>query len=90
MAVKDLAYHQGTVWPWLIGPYCDALAIVQYGQGISHEETKREISRTIAPLVQFCLESEFKSLPEGSPVILPTIQEAQHRKPGVSGKFFVF
>lgn len=21
---RDLAYHQGTVWPWLIGPYFDA------------------------------------------------------------------
>jgi glycogen debranching enzyme len=20
----DLAYHQGTVWPWLLGPYVDA------------------------------------------------------------------
>jgi predicted glycogen debranching enzyme len=23
-ADRDLAYHQGTVWPWLIGPYVDA------------------------------------------------------------------
>lgn len=22
---RDSAYHQGTVWPWLIGPYCEAL-----------------------------------------------------------------
>jgi glycogen debranching enzyme len=21
---RDLAYHQGTVWPWLIGPYVEA------------------------------------------------------------------
>jgi predicted glycogen debranching enzyme len=25
---KDRAYHQGTVWPWLMGTYCDSLAIV--------------------------------------------------------------
>ncbi|MBI4615857.1 MAG: glycogen debranching enzyme family protein [Planctomycetes bacterium] len=24
-AERDLAYHQGTVWPWLLGPYGDAL-----------------------------------------------------------------
>lgn len=24
-AERDAAYHQGTVWPWLIGPYSDAL-----------------------------------------------------------------
>jgi glycogen debranching enzyme len=23
---RDIAYHQGTVWPWLIGPYADARA----------------------------------------------------------------
>ena len=22
---RDEAYHQGTVWPWLVGPYVDAL-----------------------------------------------------------------
>jgi predicted glycogen debranching enzyme len=25
-AGRDRAYHQGTVWPWLIGPYADACA----------------------------------------------------------------
>jgi predicted glycogen debranching enzyme len=27
-AERDRAYHQGTVWPWLIGPYADAAAAV--------------------------------------------------------------
>jgi predicted glycogen debranching enzyme len=25
-AQRDRAYHQGTVWPWLVGPYADAVA----------------------------------------------------------------
>jgi glycogen debranching enzyme len=25
LAKLDEAYHQGTVWPWLLGPYCDAV-----------------------------------------------------------------
>ena len=25
LRARDAAYHQGTVWPWLIGPYVDAL-----------------------------------------------------------------
>ena len=29
---RDLAYHQGTVWPWLIGPFCDGWLRV-YGEG---------------------------------------------------------
>jgi len=26
MTTRDTAYHNGTVWPWLIGPWCDAIA----------------------------------------------------------------
>lgn len=25
VSARDSAYHQGTVWPWLLGPYADAL-----------------------------------------------------------------
>jgi glycogen debranching enzyme len=28
---RDAAYHQGTVWPWLIGPYIDAWERVHPG-----------------------------------------------------------
>ena len=30
-AARDAAYHQGTVWPWLIGPYHDAVAASRGG-----------------------------------------------------------
>jgi len=26
-AARDRAYHQGTVWPWVIGPYVDACRV---------------------------------------------------------------
>lgn len=29
---RDKAYHQGTVWPWLIGPFCEGWLRV-YGEG---------------------------------------------------------
>ena len=29
LLTRDAAYHQGTVWSWLIGPYIDALARVR-------------------------------------------------------------
>jgi len=32
-AERDAAYHQGTVWPWLIGPYADAVR--RAGRGAS-------------------------------------------------------
>ena len=28
-ADRDAAYHQGTVWPWLLGPYVDAARLVK-------------------------------------------------------------
>jgi predicted glycogen debranching enzyme len=34
-AARDGAYHQGTVWPWLIGPYVDAArAVGRTDQGV--------------------------------------------------------
>lgn len=31
-ATRDRAYHQGTVWPWLMGPFCEGWLKV-YGEG---------------------------------------------------------
>ena len=34
VAARDAAYHEGTVWPWLIGPYadaCDRLGVAREG-----------------------------------------------------------
>lgn len=43
---RDCAYHQGTVWGWLIGPYCDAYAKVN-GTG---KTQKKEIAGLLAGL----------------------------------------
>jgi glycogen debranching enzyme len=32
LRARDAAYHQGTVWAWLIGPYVDAWLRVHPGQ----------------------------------------------------------
>jgi predicted glycogen debranching enzyme len=32
---RDSAYHQGTVWPWLMGPYCEAYLKVYGSRGVS-------------------------------------------------------
>lgn len=34
---RDLAYHQGTVWPWLFGPYLDAVAAIDGPEATSWE-----------------------------------------------------
>ncbi len=44
---RDKAYHQGTIWPWLIGPYCEA--ILRTGDFSS--DARRQALRVITPLL---------------------------------------
>ncbi len=45
---RDEAYHQGTVWPWLLGPYIEAYLSVN---GRS-EETRQEAIEILRPLLE--------------------------------------
>ncbi len=47
-AQRDAAYHQGTVWPWLIGPFVDAWLKV-HGDTPANRRQVRE--RCLAPLL---------------------------------------
>ncbi len=44
---RDGAYHQGTVWPWPLGIYCDALLKVAW----DIDSATRELLDTISPLL---------------------------------------
>jgi predicted glycogen debranching enzyme len=33
--VRDNAYHQGTVWPWLVGPFCEGWLRIYGNQGVN-------------------------------------------------------
>ena len=48
IAERDAAYHQGTVWPWLIGPFVDAWLIVNGDDGARRAEARRKF---LAPLL---------------------------------------
>jgi len=43
---RDGAYHQGTVWPWLIGPFLTAFIKVNRNSG----EARRQAAEWLAPL----------------------------------------
>lgn len=45
---RDAAYHQGTVWPWLLGTYCDAWFNV-HGQDV---EQKNHIKKVVLSAVE--------------------------------------
>ncbi len=57
MADRDSAYHQGTVWPWLIGPF---IAAYRYAYGESAQSSARA-SQFLRPL-----EEEFSTCCLGS------------------------
>ncbi|MDM7940341.1 MAG: amylo-alpha-1,6-glucosidase [Methanothrix sp.] len=45
---RDGAYHQGTVWPWLMGPYVDALLSVN-----DYSDESRKLARSLLqPLLE--------------------------------------
>ena len=62
--VKDQAYHQGTVWPWLMGPYVDALVRVRRAQGWDEGRIRDEVRGVMTPLVEFLVSQPEGSLPE--------------------------
>ncbi|MBI5241799.1 MAG: 4-alpha-glucanotransferase [Elusimicrobia bacterium] len=61
---KDQAYHQGTVWPWLIGPYVDALVRVRRAQGWDQARIQAEVQAVMTPLVESLVSRPEGSLPE--------------------------
>ena len=60
MMARDAAYHNGTVWPWLIGAYAEA--VLRAG-GFS-EDAKSEARASIAPLLAVLRGVGLGQLPE--------------------------
>lgn len=59
-AERDSAYHQGTVWPWLLGPYVEAL-LKTHGRGPAALSRARAV---LAPLRAFVLGDGLGQIPE--------------------------
>lgn len=47
MMSRDGAYHNGTVWPWLLGPFCEAVLRA----GAFNEASKSEVRSLLQPLL---------------------------------------
>jgi predicted glycogen debranching enzyme len=69
---RDKAYHQGTIWPWLMGPYAEAVLRV----GKFSDESRAEAMEAVMPLLNFMKDKGIGQLHE--------IHEAQspHRPVG--------
>ena len=57
---RDSAYHQGTVWPWLIGAYIDALLLVEG----ANKNTVAKAESALQPLAMYSLTASLGQLPE--------------------------
>jgi glycogen debranching enzyme len=53
---RDFAYHEGTVWPWLVGPFVDAWIRVR---GATPEASREASDRFIDPLRERLAELSF-------------------------------
>ncbi|MEX0885039.1 MAG: amylo-alpha-1,6-glucosidase, partial [Phycisphaeraceae bacterium] len=60
---RDEAYHQGTIWPWLIGPYAEAVLRA----GDFSDDARREAREAITPLLDRLLEQTGQTAPAGDP-----------------------
>jgi len=58
---RDGAYHQGTVWPWLMGPFVEAWVRVRGGTAEAMAEARR---RFLEPLLAHLDEAGVGHLPE--------------------------
>lgn len=55
MMSRDRAYHNGTVWPWLIGPYCEALLRANDFSASAKAEARAALQPLIDSLNEGCL-----------------------------------
>ena len=51
---RDAAYHRGTVWPWLIGPYAESILRA----GSFSPEARRKAADALAPLRAYAASNE--------------------------------
>ena len=58
---RDGAYHQGTVWPWLLGPFVEAWVRVRGGTSRAKGEAR---ARFLGPLLEHSNEAGLGHIPE--------------------------
>ena len=76
---RDAAYHQGTVWPWLIGHYIDAYLRVRAGSASAHVSCCAHFPST-------CAKRASAASAKSSTRKIPTRRAAASRRRGASRK----
>ena len=55
MACRDAAYHQGTVWPWLAGPYVEAYLYAFNGSHAAKKHCREVVQSLLELTSNYCL-----------------------------------
>ena len=91
MESRDRAYHNGTVWPWLMGPYCDAVQKLN-DSGSADQQVRELLKPLIASLDDGCLgqiaeiyDGDEPQQPHGCPAQAWSIAEVARIWPGMTG-----
>jgi len=72
---RDSAYHQGTAWPWLVGPYVDALFAVEDPR-TARQEAARILDGLLDSMETGCL-GQINEIFDGDPPQRPVGAAAQ-------------
>jgi len=55
LMARDAAYHNGTVWPWLIGPYCEAVLRTEPDRQSARNHVNEAVAPLLATLDEGCI-----------------------------------
>jgi predicted glycogen debranching enzyme len=68
---RDHAYHQGTVWPWLMGPFVEAWVRVRAGTAEAKREARRRFLLPLQLHLQEAGVGHISEIADASPPYLP-------------------
>lgn len=80
--VRDEAYHQGTIWPWLIGPFAEAVL----RQGDFSPQARQQASHAIAPLLTIIRAGTGEDQAAPEPGALGQLHEIYEADPDDAGR----
>ncbi|HUD71355.1 MAG TPA: amylo-alpha-1,6-glucosidase, partial [Dongiaceae bacterium] len=70
-AERDAAYHQGTVWPWLLGPFVEAWVRGRGGTPAAKREARRRFLEPLAPHLEAAGLDHLPEIADGDPPHAP-------------------
>jgi len=87
---RDSAYHQGTVWPWLIGPYIAACRKLNRDPGPWQQAFEAHLETACLGQISEIADGDFPHTPRGCPAqawsVAEVLRALYDRPPGLSSQ----